>query len=51
MARYIQSAEREKPVTENTLLTRLPFRMEGEIKNFTDKHELRGFATKPYRKC
>lgn len=39
VSRYSQSPEREKPATENTLSIRTSFRIEREIRNFSDKQK------------
>ena len=41
MARYIQSAEREKPAIWNTLPAGLSCRIEQNIRNFSDKPKLK----------
>ena len=46
MAWYIQSDEREEPITKNNLLSKTLFRFDGEIKSFSEKQKLREFSTK-----
>ena len=45
MAGYIESDEREKPTTKNTLPSKTLLRFDGEIKSFPDKQKLREFST------
>ena len=42
---HIQSAERKKLPTKNSVLTKLSFRIEVEIKSFPDKLKLKEFIT------
>ena len=44
-ASYSQSTERENFTIKITLPARISFKIEGEIKSFTDKQELREFST------
>ena len=45
MIQRIQSAERKKLPTKNSVLTKLSFRTEVEIKSFPDKLKLKEFIT------
>ena len=45
MAQYIWSDKREEPTTKNILPAKLLFRVDGEIKSFPDKQNLREFST------
>ena len=45
MARYIQSTKREKSSTRIIYLSRLSFKIEGEIKNFSDEQILKEYKT------
>ena len=45
MAEYIYSTEREKSTTKLLYLARIPFKINGEIKSFSDKQKLREFST------
>ena len=48
MARYILSTESEKSTTKITVPARISFKIDGEIKSFSDKQKLREFSiTKP----
>ena len=44
MARHIESTEREKSTKKLLSLARISFKIEGEIKSFTDKQKLREFS-------
>ena len=45
MARYILSTESEKSTTKITVPARISFKIDGEIKSFSDKQKLREFST------
>ena len=48
LERSIQSNERQRPMSQTTLSSKLSFRMEGQIKCFPDKVKLKEFIiTKP----
>ena len=47
MARNIQSDKQQEPTTKLLYAAKLSFRIEGQIKSFTDKKKLKEFTTKP----
>ena len=45
MAGYISSTEREKSITKIIDPARISFKIDGEIKSFSDKQKFREFST------
>ena len=45
LAGYIQDPKSEEHATKNTLSSKLSFKMEGEIKSFQDRQELKEYVT------